>query len=72
MKKCRHRKGIILATAGNVDFTPDQEPFTEGVIESCGIETIMLPIINIYYCPKCNAVKLDDINIDCEPIIYES
>ncbi len=53
-KKCRHRKGIILATAGNVEFTPDQEPFTTGVIESCGIETIMISAMNIHYCPKCN------------------
>lgn len=71
-KICRHRKGIILATAGYVEFRPDQEPFTSGVIESCGIETIVIPAINIHYCPKCNAVKTDDITIDCEPIVYES
>lgn len=72
MKKCRHRKGIILATAGNVEFTPDQEPFKAGVIEPCGIETIMISAMNIHYCPKCNTVDLDDISIDCEPIVYKS
>lgn len=72
MKKCRHRKGIILATAGNVEFKPDQEPFTSGVIEPCGIETIMIRAINIHYCPKCNTVDADDIEIISEPVIYRS
>lgn len=70
-KKCRHRKGIILATAGNVEFIPDQEPFTDGVVESCGIKIIMLPAMNIHYCPRCNKVDFEDISIDCEPIVYE-
>lgn len=69
-RKCRHRKRLILATAGDVEFIPDQEPFTDGVIESCGIGIIMIPAINIHYCPKCNTVSFDDISIDCEPVIY--
>ena len=72
MAKCRHRNGIVLAHASYVEFTPDQEPFKAGVIEHCGIETIMLSAMNIHYCPKCNEVKVDDISIDCEPIIYEA
>lgn len=71
-KKCRHRKGIILATASYVEFTPDQEPYEAGIIESCGIETIQIPAINIYYCPRCNRVDFDDISIDCEPIVYKN
>lgn len=70
-KKCRHKKGIILATAGYVEFIPDQEPFTAGVIESCRIEKIVISAMNIHYCPKCNTVDLDDISIDCEPIVYK-
>lgn len=69
-KKCRHKKGIILATAEYVEFKPDQEPITDGVIESSGISSIEIPAMNIHYCPKCNTVDLDDISIDCEPIVY--
>lgn len=61
-----------MASASGVEFTPDQEPFTNGVVESCGIETIVIPAMNIHYCPKCNTVNMDDISIDCEPFIYES
>lgn len=71
MAKCRHRKGIILASAGYVVFEPDQEPLTNGVIESCGIEQIVIPSMNIHYCPKCNTVNLDDITIDSEIIVYK-
>ena len=63
-KKCRHRKGIILASAQMVEFIPDQEPFKEGTIESCGIEYIKAENLNIHYCPKCKEVQ--DIESDGE------
>jgi hypothetical protein len=63
-KKCRHRKRIILASASMVEFIPDQEPFTEGVIESCGIEYIKAENLNIHYCPRCKQIQ--DIEIDGE------
>ncbi len=52
-KKCRHRKGLILASANNVEFTPDQEPYESGKIESCGIGIITADV-SIHYCPICN------------------
>ena len=61
-KKCRHRKGVITAIAHYVDFTPDQEPFTAGVIESCGLETITAEAIVICWCPKCRVAKYIDVD----------
>ena len=64
-KKCRHRNGIVLAHASYVEFTPDQEPFKEGVIEHCGIKTITAINITIYWCPKCQraqSIEVDDID----------
>jgi len=63
-KKCRHRKEIILASALNVEFTPDQEPFEAGIIESCGIEMIIAESINIHYCPKCKVIQ--DVELEGE------
>ena len=64
MAKCRHRKGLILACANYVVFTPDQEPFISGVIEKCGIESIRVESLNIHYCPKCKAIQ--DVEQDGE------
>lgn len=61
-KKCRHKKGIILAFASYVEFVPDQEPFTAGVIESCGIESIIATSISIHWCPKCRVAQ--DIEVE--------
>ena len=68
-KKCRHRKRVLLASANYVEFTPDQEPFTSGTIESSGIETIQLDAVNIHYCPKCNVVQ--DIEFDGHFTVFE-
>jgi len=63
-KTCRHRKGVILASANYVEFTPDQEPFTAGVIEPCGIDSIRVETLNIHYCPKCKVIQ--DVEVDGE------
>ena len=57
---CRHRK-LIVAHAFDVYFTPGQEPYTSGVVESCGVDAIIVGTLTIYYCPKCKAIKA------CEP-----
>lgn len=62
MKKCRHRKGEILASTSMVRFIPDQEPFEAGVVENCGFEDIVAESVNIHYCPKCNEIQ--DIEVD--------
>ena len=67
MKKCKHKK-VILASAVNVEFIPDQEPYTEGIEESCGIDSITIEAINIHYCPKCKVAQ--DIEIDGEIEIW--
>lgn len=68
-KKCRHKKGIILASALNVEFTPDQEPFKADVIEPSGFESIIAEAINIHWCPKCRVAQ--DIEVDGDWIAYE-
>ena len=65
-KKCRHRNGIILASALGVEFTPDQEPFKAGVIESCGFSAIFVDAINIHYCPQCNVLQSINAEGDCK------
>ena len=61
-KKCRHRKKVVLASANYVIFTPDQEPYKEGVIESCEEDDIVVESIFIHYCEICQ--KVQDIGID--------
>ena len=61
-KKCRHRKGIILAYANYVKFTPDQEPYTAGVVERCGFQSITGDSLYIHWCPKCKTIQ--DIGSD--------
>ena len=68
-KKCRHKKGIILASACSVEFFPDQEPFTAGVVERCGIESIVADAINIHWCPKCKVAQ--DVESDGDWESYE-
>lgn len=51
---------MILASANYVEFIPDQEPYKAGIIESCGIESIMANV-NIQYCPKCKIAHFDSI-----------
>ncbi len=63
-KKCRHRKKMVLATAHYVKFTPDQEPYREGVIESCEDEEIMVDSIFIHWCERCQKVR--DIGVDSD------
>lgn len=67
MSKCRHKKGIILASAWNIEFVPDREPFQSGVMESSGIETIDVGVIDIHYCPQCKQV----VSIDTDGEIQE-
>ena len=64
MGKCRHKKGLILASANYIEFTPDQEPFEAGILEDCGMDTVDIDSIsiNIHYCPKCQQVK--DIEVE--------
>ena len=69
-KKCRHRNRVILAFANYVEFTPDQEPYNAGVVESCGLESIRVESISIHYCPKCNVVQ--SIEMDGEITVNES
>ena len=59
MGKCRHKKGVILASANMIHFYPDQEPFKSGVLEKSGFESIVLESINIHYCPNCNTVEIE-------------
>lgn len=63
-KKCRHRKGVILACANYVEFIPDQEPFKAGVIEPSGLESITAESLFIHYCPKCKEIQ--DVGSDGE------
>src|SRR4030042_2275970 len=65
-KSCRHKR-IICASAGMVDFTPDQEPFESGIIECAGVSKITVGNIYIYYCPTCN--KIRDIEVDPDTYI---
>ena len=67
-KTCRHKKGIILASALNVDFTPDQEPFEADVIESSGYSAINLEYIDIGWCPKCKVLKWIESNGQAEGV----
>jgi hypothetical protein len=69
MAKCKHRKRVLLATASDVEFTPDQEPYTDGVIEHSGYARIIVESINMHWCPKCECVQ--DIEIDGEVIPIE-
>jgi len=55
MSKCRHKK-LIMAVADYVQFIPDDEPFTSGVVEHCGLDEIEVSEIIMCYCPKCNIV----------------
>lgn len=66
MAKCRHkRKRQIMATADYVEFTPDQEPFTPGVIECSGVSTITVQHLIASYCPKCGVVTSIDADGEC-------
>ena len=56
MAKCQHKTGIILANASYVEFWPDQEPFTDGVVQASGFDLIQLESINIQWCPRCEEV----------------
>ena len=74
MSKCKHRNGVILASAYWTCFEPDQEPFTPDIIECAGVSEIMIEGINIAYCPRCNCVKWIEVvqgcqveTIDCTP-----
>ena len=62
MKKCRHRKKVVLAFAHYVRFTADQEPYKEGVIESCEDDDIEVESIYIHWCERCQ--KVQDIGVD--------
>lgn len=62
MSKCRHKKGLITAVAHFVEFTPDQEPYTSGVIESCGLDCITAEAVVIQWCPICRAAKWIDVD----------
>ena len=66
-KRCRHRKGVILAYANYVDFVPDQEPFKEGIIESCGLESIKVESTSVHYCPKCNVIQSLEVDGEIVP-----
>lgn len=63
MRKCRHKKGIVTAVAHqDVTFTPDQEPYESGKIESCGIDHIITTCILIGWCPICHKAKWIDVD----------
>ena len=68
MAKCRHKTKIILASAnGPIDFVPDEEPYKSGVIESTGIEAIVVNSVDIHYCPRCEQIVdiwVDDSHIE--------
>ena len=67
-KKCRHRKRIALLTADYIEFTPDEEPFTSGVIEDSGI-TYVECNLNMLFCPRCKRVLRidpDDVRVEME------
>lgn len=59
-KKCRHKR-LILATAANVVFDPDEEPFTVDKVEPSGFEEITANAIHIHWCPKCNTAQVISI-----------
>ena len=44
-----------------VEFTPDPEPYKDGVEEDTGIDSVTASV-NIYYCPKCKDAKFDSID----------
>lgn len=46
-----------MAVASYVEFHPDQEPFTPGVIEPCGVETITAATLIMHWCPKCKEAQ---------------
>ncbi len=62
MKKCRHRKNVVLMFARYVKFTADQEPYIEGVIERCQEDEIEVESIFIHWCERCQRVQ--DIEVD--------
>jgi hypothetical protein len=63
MSKCKHKK-LMLLSANDVEFIPDEEPYEAGVIEPAGIDNIFVDL-NMHYCPKCNVV----IDVTIEPKI---
>jgi hypothetical protein len=62
MKKCRHKRLILIST-NNVCFEVDEEPYKANKIECAGITEVMLITgITAHYCPICEVIV--DINIE--------
>lgn len=62
---CKHDR-VILASATEVSFTPDQEPFKEGVVEPSGFEEITVESLNLRWCPHCKTVQSIEFDGDSE------
>ena len=60
MPKCRHRKKTILMVANFIEFSPDDEPYESGKIESCGLDSITVTSLTLRYCPICEEIKYFD------------
>jgi hypothetical protein len=73
MKRCRHKR-LVMAMADEVDFHPDQEPFTSGVVECAGVSEIVVNMIVIRYCPICKRVVVIEAANDgqCDTQVCDS
>lgn len=49
--------------ADDVTFTPDQEPYESGKIESSGLESVWAGFVTAFYCKKCKRL----VGIDVDP-----
>ena len=63
-ENCGHK--TILASGTVTEFTADQEPYENGIIEECDFCEIFsghIVYVNIHYCPVCHHIN-DDVSVE--------